>query len=90
MTTMMTTATGDDNNDVDGDGATGKEVDDDGDGTTGDGNEDDDNGDEDNNRDGNSAMGSGAMGYDDDDDNGDGRRRQQSRWGWRDGQRSQG
>ena len=35
-------ATGDDVNDVDGDGATGNEVDDDGDGATGDDNDDDD------------------------------------------------
>jgi hypothetical protein len=38
-------ATGDDDNDVDGDGATGNEVDDDGDGATGDYNDDDDDGD---------------------------------------------
>ena len=39
-------ATGDDFNDVDGDGATGNEVDDDGDGATGDDNDaDDDDGD---------------------------------------------
>ncbi len=35
-------ATGDDDNDVEGDGATGSEVDDDGDGMTGDFNDDDD------------------------------------------------
>ena len=34
-TTTMTTATGDDDNDVDGDGAMGNKVDDDGDGATG-------------------------------------------------------
>jgi hypothetical protein len=45
-----------DNNDDDGDGATGNEVDDDGEGTMGD--DDDDDGD---------ATGDGAMGYDDDD-----------------------
>jgi hypothetical protein len=39
-------ATGDDDNDVDGDGATGNKVDDDGDGATGDYNDNDDNGDE--------------------------------------------
>ncbi len=41
-TTMTTMATGDDDNDVEGDGATGSEVDDDGDGVTGDFNNDDD------------------------------------------------
>ena len=56
-------ATGDDDNDVDGDGATGNEVDDDGDGATGDYNDDDDDGDNDDDGDGNSAMGSGATGY---------------------------
>ena len=55
--TTTTMATGNDDNDVDGDGATGNEVDDDGDGATGDDNEDDDDGNNDDNRDGNSAMG---------------------------------
>ncbi len=57
----MTTATGDDDNNVNGDGAMGSEVDDDGDGVTGDHNDDDDDGN------GDGATGSGAMGYDDDD-----------------------
>ena len=57
-------ATGDDDNDVDGDGATSNEVDDDGDGATGDYNDDDDyDGNNDDDGDGNSAMGSGATGY---------------------------
>ena len=51
----MTMATGDDDNVVDGDGATGNKVDEDG-------NDDDD---------GDSAMGSGATGYDDNDDDDD-------------------
>ena len=56
-------ATSDDDNDVNGDGATSNEVDDDGDGATGDEDyNDDDDGDVD------GAMGSGATGYDDDDD----------------------
>ena len=76
--------TGDNDNDVngngttgnkvddDGDGTTGNKVDDDGDGATGDDNDDNDDGDND------GAMCSGAMGYDDDDD-GDGRRRRRRR-----------
>ena len=60
MTTTM--ATGDDDNDVDGDSATGNEVNDDGDGATGNNNdEDDDYGDDDNNGDGDVTMGSGAI-----------------------------
>ena len=55
--TTTTMATGNDDNDVDGDGATGNKVDDDGDGVTGDDNEDDNDGNNDDNRDGNSAMG---------------------------------
>ncbi len=56
-----------DYNDVDGDGATGKEVkttmm------TTGDDNDDDGDGDDDNDVDGDGAMISGATGYDNDDD----------------------
>jgi hypothetical protein len=43
-TTTATMATGDDVNDVDGDSATGNEVDDDGDGATGNDNDDDNNG----------------------------------------------
>ena len=66
----MTTATGDDDNDVDGDGATGNETDDDGDGATG--NEVDDDGD-------------GATGNDNDDDN-DGEVRRRWRRRRRDGQ----
>ena len=70
----MTIATGDDDNDVDGDGATGNETDDDGDGATG--NEVDDDGD-------------GATGNDKDDDNdGEVRGRWQRRW--RDGQQRNG
>jgi len=65
---MMTMATGNDDNYIDGDGAmgneveddgygaTGNEADDDGDGVTGDDNDDDDDGD------GDGAMGSGATG----------------------------
>ena len=48
-------ATGDDDNNVDGDGATGNEVDDDGDGAMGDDNDDDDDGDADDNGDGDGA-----------------------------------
>ena len=55
--TTTTMATGNDDNDVDGDGATGNKVDDDGDGVTGDDNEDDNDGNNDDNRDGNSTMG---------------------------------
>ena len=77
----MTTATGDDDNNVDGDGATGNEVEHDGDGVTGDDNNDDgDDGDDDNNGDGDSKMGSGATGYDNN-DNGDRQRRQHCQWG---------
>ena len=79
---MATTMLADDNdNNVDGDGMTGNEVDDDGDGRrattrmttmmvtmTNDGNGDD--------GDGNGTMGSGATG-DDEEDDGDGRRRRQ-------------
>ena len=50
--TTTTMATGDDDNNVDGDGMTGSEVDDDGDGVTGDDNDDDDDGDDDDNGDG--------------------------------------
>ena len=59
-----TMKTGDDDNNVKWDGATGNEVDDYGDGATGD---DDDNNydDNDDNGDGDSAMGSGAAGYND-------------------------
>ena len=69
-------ATGDDNNDVNGDSATGNEVENDGDGATGDNNDNDndDNGEHDSDGDGNGGMGSDATGYDDDgDDDGDGR-----------------
>jgi len=71
-TTTTTMATGDDNNDVDGNGMTGNKVGDDGDGAMGDDNDNNDDGDDDDDGDGDSAMGSGATGYDDDDD-GDGR-----------------
>ena len=86
-TKTTTMATGDDDNDVNGDGTTGNEVDDDGDGATGDNNDDDDDGGDDVDGDGNSTMGSGATGYDNDND-GDGRRRQRRRWRRHDGQRS--
>ena len=46
--TTMTMATGDDDNDVDGNGVTGSKVDDDGDGVTGDNNDDNNDGDDDN------------------------------------------
>jgi len=63
-------ATGNDNNDVNGDSAMGNEVDDDGDGATGDENDND----HDSDGDDNSGMGSNATGYDDDgDEDGDGR-----------------
>jgi len=86
----MTTATGDDNNNVNGDGAMGNEVDDDGDGATG--NEVDDDGDgvtgddneDDNDDNGDGAMGSGATGYDDDNDD-DGRRQATTGERWRGG-----
>jgi len=72
-------ATGDDDNDIDGDGAMGNEVGNNGDGTMGnevndDGNgvTGDDNGDDDYGN-GDGAMGSGATRYEDD-DNVDGRR----------------
>jgi hypothetical protein len=76
MATTM--ATGDDDNDVDGDSATGNKVDDDGDGATGDYNDDDDDGNNNDDGDGDSAMGSGVTGYNDDDDGGV--RRRQKRW----------
>ncbi len=63
-------ATGDDDNNVDGDGATGNQFDDDGNGATGDYNDDDDDGDDDDDVNGDSAMGSGATGYDDNNDGG--------------------
>ena len=55
-------AMGNDDNDVDGDGAMGNEVGDDSDGATGNDNDADDDGDDGDDRDGNSAMGSGATG----------------------------
>jgi hypothetical protein len=68
-TTVM--ATVDDDNDVNGDSATGNEVDDHGDGATGDNYDNDDDGDHDNNDDGDSdgdmAMGNGTTRYDDND-----------------------
>ena len=68
----MTMATGDDDNDVDGDGVTGNEVDDDGAGATGDKSDDVNNyGDDDDDGNGDDTMGCGATVYDDD---GDGRR----------------
>jgi len=67
----MTIVTGDDDNDVDGDGATGNKTDDDGNGATGNEVNDD---------------GHGAMGKDNDDDN-NGEVRQRWRRRRRDGQR---
>ncbi len=62
-------ATSDDDNDVNGDGTTSNEVDDDSDGVMGDeASNDDDDGDGNDDGDGDGAMGSGATGYDDDDD----------------------
>ena len=60
MATMM--AADDEDNEVNGDGATGNKVDNDGDGATGDDNDNHDNGDHDGDSDGNGdgAMGSGA------------------------------
>ena len=58
-------AADDDDNEVDGNGATG---DDDGDGATGDKNDDDNNGDNDDDVDGDSAMGDGMTEYVNDDD----------------------
>jgi hypothetical protein len=59
----------DDDNDINGDSATGNKVDDYGDGATGDNNDHDGDGD----GDGDGMMGIGATGYDDDvDDDGDG------------------
>ena len=54
-------ATGDDDNDVNGDGTTGNEVGDDDDGAVGDNNDENDDGNDDDDRDGNSAMGSGLV-----------------------------
>ena len=53
-------ATRDDDNGVNGDGVTGNEVDDDGNGAMGDENADKEDGDNDNNGDSDGAMGSGA------------------------------
>ena len=76
-------ATGDDDNDVDGDGATSNEVDDDGDGATGDYNDDDDyDGNNDDDGDGNSAMGSGATGYYDPIYFSELKHKIMIRWGW--------
>ena len=64
---MTTMAMGNDNNDVNGDDATGNKVDDDGDGATGndnDDNNDGDDGNDGNNGDGDGTMGSGVMGVD--------------------------
>ena len=55
--TTTTKATGNDDNDVDCNGTTGNEVNNDGDGATGNGNDDDGDGDKDDNIDGNSVMG---------------------------------
>jgi hypothetical protein len=64
-------ATVDDDNDVNGNSATGNEVDNDGDGATGDDNNNDDDGDHNDNDKGNSdgdiVMGNGATGYNDND-----------------------
>jgi hypothetical protein len=69
-----TMAMGDDDNNVDGNGAMGNEVDNDGDGATGNDNNNEEDGNNDNDGDGDSVMGSGATRYDGDDD-GDRRRR---------------
>ena len=71
-TKSTTIATGNDDNIVNGNGATVSEVSNDGDCVTSDDNYNDDDGDNDGN--GNGVMGSGAMGYDDDND-GNGRHR---------------
>jgi hypothetical protein len=64
-----------DNNDVNGDGATGNEVDNDGDSATGDDNNDNGNDNDDgNDGDGDGVMGSSAMEYNDDGDGNGGRR----------------
>ena len=76
MVTMM--AADNNDNNVDGDGAMGNKVDDDGDNATGDDNGNDDDGDDDNDGKGNGVMGSGATGYDDY-NNGNGRHRRQRR-----------
>ncbi len=68
MTTTIRMGDGDNN--VDCDGATGNEVDDDGDGATDDDNDHKDDGNDDDNGNSDGAMGSGTMRYDDD-DNGD-------------------
>jgi len=70
-TSTTTMAMGNDDNHINGDSATGSEVDDDGNGTAGDDNDNND-GDDDDNGDGDGTMGSGATGYNDD-DNVDGR-----------------
>ncbi len=69
--------TGDDDNDVDGNGVMGNEVDNDGHSATGDDNDADDDGDDDDDGDVDSAMGSGATGYDND----------ERQWRGRDGRR---
>jgi len=58
----MTMATGDDDNDVDGDGVTGNEVDDDVDGATGNDNDNDDDGYDDNDGDGDGTIGRNRIG----------------------------
>jgi hypothetical protein len=76
----MTTATmemGDDDNDVDGNGAMGNEVDDDGNSATGDDKDADNDGDDHDDGDVDSAMGSSATGYDND----------ERQWRRRDGRR---
>ena len=76
-------ATGNDDNDVDGDGATGDEVNDDGDGATGDNNDDNNNGDDGDDGDGDDDGDGGDDDDDDDDDGNDdggGRRRHRGRW----------
>ena len=54
-------ATGDDDNNVDGDGTTGNEVGDDGDGAVGDDNDGNDDGNDDDDRNSDGAMGSGLV-----------------------------
>ena len=64
----MMIGTGNGDNDVDCDGATGNEVDDDSDSATDDDNDDKDDGNDDDDGNSDGAMGSGAMRYDDNND----------------------
>ncbi len=62
MSMATTMVADDDYNDVDGHGAMGNEVNNDGNGATGDDNDDDDDGNDDDDGDGDGAMGSSATG----------------------------